>query len=164
MLHSQLLLLLLEKIKKVSLYFSCCLQLYKATKEETTSSMSIAGMTFKCPLLETLIILCSKDDVEIGKTVAAMVGLGIGLEKIQVIFYEDIERAERWGVSLEELKKQDTLDKMLKENREKVKGSNARSDNNDDGDEMEDEDYNSDEEEMDDEDNEMDNEDDDDDM
>ena len=93
-----------------------------------------------------------------------MVGLGIGLEKIQVIFYEDIERAERWGVSLEELKKQDALDKMLKENREKVKGSNARSDNNDDGDEMEDEDYNSDEEEMDDEDSEMDDEDDDDDM
>ena len=50
-----------------------------------------------------------------------MVALGIGLEKIQVIFYEDIERAERWGVSLEELKKQDALDKMLKENREKVK-------------------------------------------
>ncbi|CAD6229542.1 unnamed protein product [Miscanthus lutarioriparius] len=93
-----------------------------------------------------------------------MVALGIGLEKIQVIFYEDIERAERWGVSLEELKKHDALDKMLKENREKVKGSNARSDNNDDGDEMEDEDYNSDEEEMDDEDSEMDNEDDDDDM
>lgn len=102
--------------------------------------MSIAGMTFKCPLLETVIIQCSKDDVEIEKTVAAMVALGIGLEKIQVIFYEDIERAERWGVSLEELKKRDALDKMLKENREKASGSNARSDN-DDGDEMEDEDY-----------------------
>jgi hypothetical protein len=92
-----------------------------------------------------------------------MVALGIGLEKIEVIFYEDIERAEMRGVSLEELKKQDALDKMLKENREKVKG-NARSDNNDYGDEMEDEDYYSDEEEMDDEDSEMDDEDDDDDM
>jgi len=146
----------------VSLYFSC-LQLCEATKEET-SSMSIAGMTFNCPLLDTVIIQCSKDDVEIGKTVAAMVALGISLEKIQVIFYEDIERAERWGVSLEELKKQDALDEMLKENREKVKGSNARSDNNDYGDEMEDEDYYSDEEEMDDEDSEMDDEYDDDDM
>jgi hypothetical protein len=126
--------------------------------------MSIAGMTFNCPLLDTVIIQCSKDDVKIENTVAAMVALGISLEKIQVIFYEDIERAERWGVSLEELKKQDALDEMLKENREKVKGSNARSDNNDYGDEMEDEDYYSDEEEMDDEDSEMDDEYDDDDM
>jgi hypothetical protein len=126
--------------------------------------MSIAGMTFNCPLLDTVIIQCSKDDVKIENTVAAMVALGISLEKIQVIFYEDIERAERWGVSLEELKKQDALDEMLKENREKVKGSNARSDNNDYGDEMEDEDYYSDEEEMDDEDSEIDDEYDDDDM
>jgi hypothetical protein len=125
--------------------------------------MSIAGMTFNCPLLDTVIIQCSKDDVKIENTVAAMVALGISLEKIQLIFYEDIERAERWGVILEELKKQDALDKMLKENREKVKG-NARSDNNDYGDEMEDEDYYSDEEEMDDEDSEMDDEYDDDDM
>jgi hypothetical protein len=36
------------------------------------------------------------------------------LEKIEVIFYEDIERAEMRGVSLEELKKQDALDKMLR--------------------------------------------------
>jgi hypothetical protein len=125
--------------------------------------MSIAGMTFNCPLLDTVIIQCSKDDVKIENTVAAMVALDISLEKIQLIFYEDIERAERWGVILEELKKQDALDKMLKENREKVKG-NARSDNNDYGDEMEDEDYYSDEEEMDDEDSEMDDEYDDDDM
>jgi len=168
MLHSQLLLLLLEKIKKVSLFLLLFAAL-QGNKRRNNKFNVNAGMTFKCPLLETLIIQCSKDDVEIGKTVAAMVALGISLEKIQVIFYEDIERAEMRGVSLEELKKQDALEKMQKENQEKVKGSNARSDNKDDGDEMEDEDYCSDEEmddedsEMDDEDSEMDGEDDDDD-
>jgi hypothetical protein len=44
--------------------------------------MPIVGMTFKCPLLETVIIQCSKDDDEIEKTVNSMVGYGIGLEKI----------------------------------------------------------------------------------
>lgn len=98
-------------------------------------------MAFKCPLLETVVIQCSKDDDEIEKTVNAMAAHGIGLEKIQVIFYEDIERAERWGKSLEEMKEHDILEKARKENRERVDDCNAGSDNNDeDDDEMEEED------------------------
>ncbi|CAL4973649.1 unnamed protein product [Urochloa decumbens] len=140
-------------------------KLNKGTKGEETSSVPIAGMTFKCPLLETAIIQCSKDDEEIEKTVNAMVGYGISLEKIQVIFYEDIERAERWGKSLEEMKEIDILEKARKEkeNQELVDSSKAGSDDND---EMEDEDDEDDEDAMEDEDDvdEMENDDDDDDF
>ncbi|KAG2578783.1 hypothetical protein PVAP13_6NG111500 [Panicum virgatum] len=116
-------------------------ELQKVTKGEETSSIPVAGMAFKCPLLETVVIQCSKDDDEIEKTVNAMAAHGIGLEKIQVIFYEDIERAERWGKSLEEMKEHDILEKARKENRERVDDCNAGSDNNDeDDDEMEEED------------------------
>ncbi|CAO1944789.1 unnamed protein product [Urochloa humidicola] len=120
-------------------------KLNKATKGEETSSVPIAGMTFKCPLLETVIIQCSKDDDEIVKTVNAMVEYGISLEKIQVIFYEDIERAERWGKTLEEMKEHGILEKARKENQERADNSKAGSDDND---EMEDEDDEDDEDEM----------------
>ncbi|CAO2171715.1 unnamed protein product [Urochloa humidicola] len=123
-------------------------------------------MTFKCPLLETVIIQCSKDDDEIEKMVNAMVGYGISLEKIQVIFYEDIERAKRWGKTLEEMKEHDILEKARKEkeNQERADNSKAGSDDND---EMEDEDDEDDEDEMeeeDEDDEEMENDDDDDDF
>ncbi|CAO2177949.1 unnamed protein product [Urochloa humidicola] len=138
-------------------------KLNKGTKGEEASSVPIAGMTFKCPLLETVIIQCSKDDDEIEKTVNAMVGYGISLEKIQVIFYEDIERAERWGKTLEEMKEHDILEKARneKENQERADNSKAGSDDND---EMEDEDDEDDEMEEEDEDDEDEMEDDDDDF
>lgn len=125
--------------------------------------MPIAGMTFECPLLETVIIQCSKDDNEIEKTVNTMVAHGVSLEKIQVIFHEDIERAERWGMSLEKLKEHDILEKARKENQERVDDNNAGSDSSDDdSEEMEDEEYDDDDEMDDDDDDEMDNRDDDD--
>nr|XP_034592549.1 histone H2A.Z-specific chaperone CHZ1-like [Setaria viridis]XP_034592550.1 histone H2A.Z-specific chaperone CHZ1-like [Setaria viridis]XP_034592551.1 histone H2A.Z-specific chaperone CHZ1-like [Setaria viridis]XP_034592552.1 histone H2A.Z-specific chaperone CHZ1-like [Setaria viridis]XP_034592553.1 histone H2A.Z-specific chaperone CHZ1-like [Setaria viridis]XP_034592554.1 histone H2A.Z-specific chaperone CHZ1-like [Setaria viridis]TKW17184.1 hypothetical protein SEVIR_5G349800v2 [Setaria v len=137
-------------------------ELKEVRKGEETSSMPIAGMTFKCPLLETVIIQCSRDDDEIENTVNAMVSYGISSEKIQVIFYEDIERARRWGKSLEEMKEHDILEKARKENRERVDDSNAGSDNSDDDndemedeydeDEMEEEDDSDDDDEMDDDD------------
>ncbi|CAL4954150.1 unnamed protein product [Urochloa decumbens] len=139
-------------------------KLNKVTKGEGASSMPIAGMTFMCPLLETVIIQCSKDDDEIEKTVNAMVGYGISLEKIQVIFYEDIERAKRWGMSLEQMKEHDILEKARKEkeNQERLGNSKAGSDDSDDdNDEMEDEDDEDDEDEMEDDDDEMDDDDDD---
>ncbi|KAJ1285719.1 hypothetical protein BS78_03G298500 [Paspalum vaginatum] len=76
-------------------------KLNRATKEEETSSISVVGMTFECPLLEKVIIQCSMDDDKIEKTASAMVAYGISHEKIQLIFYEDIVRAERRGISLE---------------------------------------------------------------
>jgi hypothetical protein len=50
----------------------------------------INGMTLQCPLLETIIIRCSKDDKEIQMMVNAMVAKEINLEKINVKFYEDL--------------------------------------------------------------------------
>ncbi|KAL6614348.1 hypothetical protein ACP70R_036618 [Stipagrostis hirtigluma subsp. patula] len=64
-----------------------------ATKGAETDSMPTAGMTFQCPLLETVTIQCSKDDDkdEMEKMVNAMVANGVSLEKIHVTFYEDIK-------------------------------------------------------------------------
>nr|CAB3474511.1 unnamed protein product [Digitaria exilis] len=138
-------------------------KLSKVTKGEETSKMPITGMTFECPLLETVIVQCSKDDNEIEQTVNAMVAHGVSLEKIQVIFHEDIERAERWGMSLEKLKEHDILEKARKENQERVDDNNAGSDNSDDdSEEMEDEEYDDDDDdEIDDDEDEMEDDDDD---
>ena len=68
------------------------LQHNRAREGAETEPISIAGMTVQCPLLETVIIQCSKDDGEIQKTVDALVATGISLEKIHVTFYEDIQK------------------------------------------------------------------------
>jgi hypothetical protein len=52
--------------------------------------MPINEMALQCPLLETVIIRCSKDDGEIHIMVNAMVANGVSMEKINVKFYEDM--------------------------------------------------------------------------
>ncbi|RLM91609.1 hypothetical protein C2845_PM08G27970 [Panicum miliaceum] len=77
--------------------FGSGIKLNRAREGAETEPISIAGMTVQCPLLETVIIQCSKDDGEIQKMVDALIATGISLEKIHVTFYEDIQKnvAER---------------------------------------------------------------------
>lgn len=96
-------------------------------------------MTFQCPLLETVTIQCSKDDGEIQKTVDALVAAGISLEKIQVIFNEDIQKnlAERKRARQERKTGQSILEKKLKKMQDWVDDSPAISDSDNDDNEME---------------------------
>ncbi|KAF8766090.1 hypothetical protein HU200_007582 [Digitaria exilis] len=148
-------------------------KLNRATEGAKTEPVSITGMTFQCPLLETVTIQCSKDDGEIQKTVDALVAAGISLEKIQVIFNEDIQKnlAERKRARPERKTGQSILEKKLKKMQDWVNDSPAisdsdndgRSDNSDDdSEEMEDEEYDDDDDdEIDDDEDEMEDDDDD---
>ncbi|RCV27696.1 hypothetical protein SETIT_5G345500v2, partial [Setaria italica] len=100
---------------------------------------NITGITFQCPLLETVIVQCSKDDGEIQKTVDALVATGISLEKIHVTFYEDIRKnlAERKRGRQEGKTGRSILEKKLKRRQDWVDDSHAISDNDNNGDEME---------------------------
>ncbi|RLM62187.1 hypothetical protein C2845_PM14G14660 [Panicum miliaceum] len=114
-------------------------KLNRATEGAETEPISIIGMTFQCPLLETVMIQCSKDDVEIQKTVDALVATGISLEKIHVTFYEDIQKnlAERKRARQERKTRRSILEKKSKKKQDWVDDSHAISDNDDDGDMME---------------------------
>ncbi|KAL6853848.1 hypothetical protein ACP4OV_019877 [Aristida adscensionis] len=101
-------------------------KLQRATKEAEADPLAIDGMSFQCPLLETVIIQCSKDDGEnkTEKLVNAMVANGVSLEKIHVTFYEDIEKrelAERMGAVQKE--ERASLERSLKENEKWVDDS-----------------------------------------
>lgn len=85
--------------------------------------MPIDGMTFQCPLLETVIIQCSKGDDGINKLVNVLAANGINPKKIQVNFYEDIEemeRAENRRIIEEREKELCNFEKMAKKNPEWV--------------------------------------------
>ncbi|KAF0916391.1 hypothetical protein E2562_007492 [Oryza meyeriana var. granulata] len=56
--------------------------------------MPIDGMTFQCPLLETVIIQYSKGEDGMDKLVNVLVASGINPKKISVIFYEDIKEMD----------------------------------------------------------------------
>ena len=116
-----------------------CLQLNRAREGAETEPISIAGMTVQCPLLETVVIQCSKDDGEIQKTVDALVATGISLEKIHVTFYEDILKnvAERKRKRQEGKTGRSVLEKKLKKEQDWVDDSHAISDSDNDGGEME---------------------------
>ncbi|XP_025818686.1 uncharacterized protein LOC112895037 isoform X2 [Panicum hallii] len=65
-------------------------QLPKEANGARIDAMPINEMALQCPLLETVIIRCSKDDGEIHIMVNAMVANGVSMEKINVKFYEDM--------------------------------------------------------------------------
>ncbi|TKW17182.1 hypothetical protein SEVIR_5G349600v4 [Setaria viridis] len=97
-------------------------------------AVPINGMTLQCPLLETVVIRCSKDDREIHKMVNAMVANGVSLEKINVKFYEVLVEkviAEIIRSRHEQEKEFAIFEKTMEENPEWVDDSiYARSDSN----------------------------------
>ncbi|CAL4960982.1 unnamed protein product [Urochloa decumbens] len=113
--------------------------LNRATEGAEAKPISITGMTFQCPLLETVTIQCSKDDGEIQKTVDALVAIGISLEKIHVTFYEDIQKnlAERKRARQEGKTGRSILEERLKRRQDWVDDSHGISDSDSDGNEME---------------------------
>ncbi|CAO2177948.1 unnamed protein product [Urochloa humidicola] len=114
-------------------------KLNRATEGAEAESISITGMTFQCPFLETVTIQCSKDDSEIQKMVDALVAIGISLEKIHVTFYEDIEKdlAARKRARQEGKTGRSILEKRLKIRQDWVDDSHGISDSDNDGNEME---------------------------
>ncbi|CAL4947056.1 unnamed protein product [Urochloa decumbens] len=113
--------------------------LNRATEGAEAKPISITGMTFQCPLLETVTIQCSKDDGEIQKSVDALVAIGISLEKIHVTFYEDIQKnlAEGKRARQEGKTGRSILEKRLKRRQDWVDDSHGISDSDNDGNEME---------------------------
>uniref|UniRef100_A0A0E0C8P8 F-box domain-containing protein n=1 Tax=Oryza meridionalis TaxID=40149 RepID=A0A0E0C8P8_9ORYZ len=95
----------------------------RSRKRRETDAMPIDGMTFQCPLLETVIIQCSKGDDGINKLVNVLAANGINPKKIQVTFYEDIEemeQAENRCIIEEREKELCNFEKMAKKNPEWV--------------------------------------------
>lgn len=83
--------------------------------------MPIDGMAFRCPLLESVVIQCSEGDERIDKLVNVLVVNGISLDKIDIAFYDDIEkrdRVERTRADEERSKELSIFEKMAKKNPE----------------------------------------------
>ncbi|TVU21454.1 hypothetical protein EJB05_31088, partial [Eragrostis curvula] len=122
------------------------------------NAMLSSEMAFQCPHLQTVIIQCSKDDSEIDTIVNAMLDNGVNLEKIQVIFYEDLIKrgVSEVTINFQKQKKEfGIFEKMLKENPEWPDNSiyaGSESDNNDDDEEWWNEDDDDDDDESPDED------------
>ena len=83
--------------------------------------MPIDGMTFQCPLLESVVIQCSEGDGSIDKLLSVLVVNGISLDNINIAFYDEIEkrdRAERIRADEEQSKELRIFEKRVKRNPE----------------------------------------------
>lgn len=83
--------------------------------------MPIDGMTFRCPFLESVVIQCSEDDEGIDKLVNVLVVNGVSSDKINIAFYDEIEkrdRVERIRADEERSKELSIFEKMAKKNPE----------------------------------------------
>lgn len=83
--------------------------------------MPIDGMTFRCPLLESVVIQCSEGDGRIDKLLSVLVVNGISPDNINIAFYDEIEkrdRAERIRADEERSKELRIFEKRVRRNPE----------------------------------------------